>query len=107
MKERKSEEDETFAIDVAEEVYLKGREEPVRVNTTFELRKDSINRETPVEDVMGMATSHCLATFDVRAEHRYILSDQRHNKFIFLTDEVQGVSILAPDESTVLEALEA
>ena len=109
MKERKQDEtDETFQIDIPQEIYLRHRDEPIHINSTFVLRKDSIEQpDSPLEEVMHMATSHLLSTIDVVREHRYILSDQRHNKFILLTDELQGVSILAPDESTVKEALEA
>jgi hypothetical protein len=109
MKERRADEtDETFSIDIPQEIYLRYRDEPIHINSTFELRKDSIdNPDAPLQEVMHMATSHLLSTIDVVREHRYILSDRRHNKFILLTDELQGVSILAPDEQTVKDALEA
>lgn len=56
---------------------------------------------------MGIATQHLLATIDVVREHRHILSDGLQNKFIFLTDEVQAVSIMAPSNETLMHALEA
>ena len=110
MKQRGNGDDEpinTFTIDVEQEVYLRNRDEPVRVNTTFELLKESIDKDEPVVSVMNFATHHLLNTIDVVKEHRYMLSDSRHNKFIFLTDQIQAVSILAPDEKTISAALEA
>lgn len=108
MRERgnKDEATETFIIDLWQEIYLRGRDEPVRVNTTFELQKEGIDKDEPVASVMSFATSHLMSTIDVVREHRYMLSDRAHNKFVWLTDEIQGVSILAPSEETVLRAME-
>jgi hypothetical protein len=108
MKERGNNTDaETFTIDLAQEIYLRGREEPMRINSTFEIRKETLTEGHEIEDLMSIATTHLLATIDVVREHRYILSDRRFNKFISLTDEIQAVSILAPDEDTLFQALEA
>lgn len=107
MRERGSDNtEETFVIDLPQEIYLSGRDDPIRVNSTFELRKEMIDKDCPVADVMSIATKHLLATIDVVSEHRYILSDSRDNKFIFMTSELQAVSILAPDEETVRAAME-
>lgn len=99
--------EETFTIDLSQEFYLKGRDMPISVNSTFEMRKDMLDEGQEMEDVMGIATQHLLATIDVVREHRHILSDGNHNKFVFLTDEVQAVSILAPSKETLMHALEA
>ena len=107
MTPRGKENEETFVIDLEQEIYLRYRDEPLRVNTTFELLKESINTDEPVASVVNFATHHLMNTIDVVREHRYMLSDGRHNKFVFMTDDIQAVSILAPDEATVTSAMEA
>lgn len=91
---------------VTYEIYLKGREDPVRTNATFEFKKEMLTEGQELEDFMQVAVNHLLTTIDIVREHRYMLSDERFNKFIALTDEMQAVSILAPDEETLLKALE-
>lgn len=106
MHERNSPGGDTFEQTIVYEVYLKGRDEPVAVNATFELRKETLEDGKELEGMMQIATNHLMATLDVVREHRFILSDERFNKFVFLTEEMQAVSILAPDRDTLLEALE-
>jgi hypothetical protein len=108
MKDRGlPESEETVQIDVTYEIYLKHRDDPVNFNATFEVRKEAIRPGSEVEDVMNMATSQVFATIDVVREHRFILSDRNFNKGIFLTDDIQAVSILAPSEERIMEAMEA
>lgn len=97
---------ETFTIDLAQSVYIKGREEPINVNTTFVINKETIDADQPMASLMEIATNHLLRTIDVVREHRYILSDGRHSTFVFMTDEIQSVSLLAPDEETLFAAME-
>lgn len=107
MTERgKDETSETFTIDLDQLVYLRDREEPINVNTTFEIQRETMDADRPMECLMEIATNHLLRTIDVVREHRYILSDRRHNTFVFMTDEIQSVSLLAPDESTLFSAME-
>lgn len=98
--------EETFTIDLSQEFYLKERDEPIAVNSTYEIRKDVLDEGQEMEDLMGIATQHLLATIDVVGEHRHILSDGAQNKFVFFTDQIQAVSILAPSKETLMSALE-
>lgn len=108
MRERNnsSEPSDLAAINMTFEVYLKHRESPVNVNATFEIRKEVLKDGSELESLMQVAANHILSTIDVVAEHRLIFSDERFNKMFFMTDEIQAVSILAPDEETILKALE-
>lgn len=106
MHERNSPGGETFVQTITYEVYLKGRDEPIAVNGTFELRKDMLEDGKELEGMMQVALNHLLATVDVVREHRFTLSDERYNKFVFMTEEIQGVSILAPSRESLMQALE-
>lgn len=97
---------ETMVVNVSYEVYLKGREDPVRAVGCFEVRKDAISPEDPVESFMEIVSRHCLSTIDVVREHRFMLSDQLFNKSFFLTDHIQGISVAAPSESLLKELLQ-
>lgn len=108
MRDKKVQDSEdSLLIDVTYLVYLKERDEPVNFNATFEFHKNNIREGREVEDVMMMATNHLLSTIDVVSEHRFILSDVNFTKGIFLTEQIQAVSILSPSEETVLKAMEA
>lgn len=107
MKERGADpEAETAAIDVTYEIYLVGRDDPVSVNATFELRRDLMRTGHEVEDFQEQAINYALRTIDIVREHRLILSDRFYNKFIFKTDELQAVSILAPSPENLIRMLE-
>ena len=107
MKDRNNpEQTDVVAIHVMYEIYLKQRQEPVQVAATFAVNREHIRTETILEDFMQLATQHVLATVDVVSEHRIIFSDDHYNKFIFLTEEIQGISILAPTEETLLALVE-
>lgn len=100
-----SESSEKCQITVTYEIYLRSREEPVRPIATFEVRKDLL-QEDPVESFMQIAINHVLATIDIVREHRLILSDLNFNKSIILTDDIQGITIYAPSEENLRQALE-
>lgn len=107
MRPRDVPEESTVSIDVILSVYLKDRDDPIQTPVTYEIPKDVLKDEgDELSDFMQVCLQHILQTIDTVREHRLIFSDRRFNKFIFLTDEVQGISILAPDEETILKALE-
>ena len=106
MRPKGHEEEVKITITILEEFYLRYREDPVRVNVTYEIPVNLLEEGDEVADVMSVALSQLLSTIDVVREHRIIRSDGHNNKFVFLTDEVQGVSILAPTEETVMKAIE-
>lgn len=106
MRERNGPGGETIQQTIQYEVYLRGREEPISLNVSFELRKELFEEGQELDNLMQMATQHLLGTIDVVREHRWILSDEKFNKFVILADELQAVSILAPEEKTLMEALE-
>lgn len=95
-----------IVVNVDALIYLKYREEPVRQLVTFELDPAHLDAGSELEDFMQIAMRHILQTIDVVREHRLILSDERFNKGIFLTEHIQAITILAPDESTLLGLLE-
>lgn len=92
--------------DITYLVYLKGRDEPVNFNATLQFSREHLHEGTELQNLMDLAASHVLGTIDIVREHRYILSDRRFNKGIFLTDEIQAISILAPDEDHLKNILE-
>ena len=106
MRETNGPDGETAQIDVTYLVYLHGREDPVNVPATFDLRKEILNEGKELENFAQVAVNHILGTIDIVREHRLIFSDRLFNKFIFLTDQVQAVSVLVPDEQTLLRLLE-
>lgn len=99
--------DATVAIDVPLEIYLKGRDEAVNINVTYEIPTAVLSEGDELQGVMQIGLSNILSTIDIVREHRLIFSDSRFNKFVFLTDEVQAIALLAPDADTVRKALEA
>lgn len=96
----------TFIQAVSYEIYLAGREDPVRAMASFELPKAMLEEGRELASFMDIATNHTLQTIDVVREHRLLLSDERFNKFIALTDHIQAISILAPAEDTLMKALD-
>jgi len=50
---------------------------------------------------MQIVAVNILEPLDQKREHRVVFSDSRYNKFVVMTDEIQAVSILAPDEQEV------
>jgi hypothetical protein len=105
MKETNNNGDPKVRVNVDVLVYLKYREEPIRQLVTFELDPTHLDEDQELEDFMQIALRHVLATIDVVREHRLILSDERFNKGVFLTEQIQAISILAPDEETLLGLL--
>lgn len=107
MRQRHGEEGAAlFVQPVQYEIYLKGREDPVCALATFELNKEMLTEGRELEGFMEITTNHLLQTIDVVREHRFLLSDEKFNKFVVLTDHIQAVSILAPSEETLMRSLE-
>lgn len=106
LKDRNSESTDTITIDITYEVYLKGRDEPILTLATFELAREIFTEGQEVQDVVRCAENHIRATIDVVSEHRWFVSDGSFNKSIFLTDQIQAISIHAPSRETVMKALE-
>lgn len=102
---RRDEDADTFTQEVEYEVYLAGREDPVRVVGAFQLPREMLTEGKELESFMEITHNHLLQTIDVVREHRFQLSDARFNKFIAMTDHLQAISILAPSEQTFMEAL--
>ena len=105
MRERDRPEGDRAEIDIEYFIYLKQREDPINFIATFDLRKEVLREGQELEDMMQVAAQHILATIDVVGEHRLIFSDSKFNKFISMTEEVQGISIMAPEEETLLQQL--
>ena len=106
MKETNNESTGKVVVNVTYLVYLKGRDEPVNQIVSFELDPDHLETGAELESFMQIAIRHALSTLDVVREHRLILSDERFNKGIYLTDQIQAINILAPDEDNFLKLIE-
>jgi hypothetical protein len=87
-------------------IYLKHREEPINFNATLVFNREHLKDGREMRDLMELAKGHVLSTIDIVREHRYILSNDRFDKAIFLTEEVQAITILAPSEETLQKTLE-
>lgn len=98
----------TIILDVPFEIYLKGREEPVHFLGTYAIPAEILSeaQDAKLNDVMQVVIQHILGTIDTVGAHRLILSDRRESKFVVLTDSIASISVLAPDEATILKALE-
>lgn len=96
----------TFVMPVSYEIYLAGREDPVRAMAAFDLPRAMLEEGKELASFMEITTHHVLQTIDVVREHRLMLSDERFNKFIAMTDHIQAISILAPTDDTLMKALE-
>ena len=92
-------------IDTVYEFYLKGRDDPVQVPSTFEFNKDLLDDGVELSDFQSICVNTALSALDNRWTGRMVFSDRRFNKFVIFTDEVQAVSVLAPDEETILQAM--
>lgn len=99
--------DDLLRMTLPYEIYIVGREDPIRTTGTFEINKSILRDGEELESFMEIATNHLLQTIDVVREHRFMLSDERFNKTVVLTDHIQAVSIQAPDDATFMAALEA
>lgn len=93
-------------LDVHYEVYLRYRDDPILVLATFELdRSIFTSADEPFDVFIRMAQGHVLGNIDTH-EHRLVFEDGKSNTGIGLTDEIQWISILAPEKETFERALE-
>lgn len=91
-----------FTLDVDLEFFLRYREDPILVRTTFVMDREVLSdSDNPLETFMDYLESAVLSVLDTRGEERYVFSDERFNKRIISTAEIQGISILAPDLSNL------
>jgi hypothetical protein len=100
------EEAETVILDANTEVYLRHREDPVRVLCTFCFNREHLENDDPVESFMGIVTSTIRNAINDRTKPLLILSDGAGNKTVLESSEVQGISVQAPSTNTILEAME-
>lgn len=107
QKGQDASESELMVIDLPFEFYLKGRDDPVVIPTSWQIRREILNDEgDELMDFMQLCLLSMLEVIDTVGQHRIVLSDRKFNKSVILTDQVQGISLLAPEEETVLRALE-
>lgn len=99
--------DETpkIKVDVTMEIYLQGKDDPIRPVITFCFDRTRLEEGNELSSFMNIATLTLKEIWDRKSEPWFILSDRLFNKFVIPTDQVQGVSILAPD-SSLIQALE-
>lgn len=97
---------DVVALDISYELYLKHRDDPVRVLATFEIERANFTSGSELETLIEFAFNHVRTVVDLREQHRFIVSDRMLNKSVFMADQIQGYSILAPERATVLKALE-
>jgi|SRR5882672_10017141 len=108
MYERNMDEtDEKVVLPVDLEVFLAGREEPLRPRLTFVFKKEHLGEDDSekINLFMGIVSSTLTAVLDDRTEPRFVLSDEKSNKFMIQTDQVQAINLYAPTEE-IWKALE-
>lgn len=90
-------EQETHGLNMMLEVYVLNRTDPL----IWPMRMEINRKVTKVEQVMDFAYAHINAILDSRSEDHILLVDDRYNHHLIFRDQVQVVSIQAPDQSSI------
>lgn len=107
IRETEDHEGEKIVVTVPYEVYLAGRDDSIHAMGSFEIRKSIISEEYLIDSIMYYVLNHIRGTFETVGETRFVLSDERFNKFYFKADQIQAVSVSAPDEETIRQLMES
>lgn len=100
----------TIKVPVDFEFYLRNRVDPIQIHRiVFPVSRDTFEGqpEDDLEAFVDFCLQSILAVIDVRGEERFVFTDERQNKFIVKTSEIQSISVLAPDASTIQDLLDA
>lgn len=94
----------SIKLDIDVLVRLIGQDEPMVCRTTISLPLALIENEDDVDVLelyMTQAEMFILEVLDTVSEHRFLFRDSRENVHIAVRDQVQCISILAPDLDTI------
>lgn len=94
-----------IAIELVHEFYLKDRDDPYQARFRLMVGPDQL-AEAGVSGLMATAQHHLDEMLFTRGAVSITLSDERKNYYTVLVDEIQSVSILAPDPETIDRLLE-
>lgn len=89
--------DETHRLNLMLEVYVKYRDEPI----SWPMVMDITPAVTTVEQVMDFAYARINGILDSRSEDHLLLVDERMSHHMVFRDQLQVISILAPDKSSI------
>lgn len=88
---------EIAGLNLMLEVYLRERDEPLH----WPMRLDITPNVTRVEQVMDYAYARINGILDSRSEDHLLLVDENHNHHLIFRDQLQVISILAPDQASI------
>jgi len=89
---------EYITVELMVEFYLRHRPDPIQTLVAFLINKEHLEEGQELKRFMQIAAANFLSSLDTKGELRVVLSDARFNKQIIMLDEIQAVSILAPDD---------
>jgi hypothetical protein len=98
--------DERIKVDTLFEFYLRHRDDALQVPLTFNFNRELLDEGAELADFQSVCVNTVLSILDAKAGTRMVFSDRKFNKFVIMTDDVQAVSILAPEEATIMRAIE-
>jgi len=93
-------------LDVELEVYLRYREDPLRVVGTFYFSQEHLHEDDLVESFMAIVANTLKSVHLDRAQPLAVFSDGPGNKFVIEAGEIQAVSALAPSANSIMKAIE-
>ena len=97
---------ETVTLDAHVEVYLRHREDPVRLLATFQFQREHLREDAPGDSFLGIVNATVSDALNDRSQPLLYLSDDMGTEVMVETAEVQAVSVHAPETNTILEAME-
>lgn len=89
--------DEFLPVSLMAEFTLRDREQTLHVPLKVNVHQDW-SEQASVHDLMNIAAEMILEPIDTVGQHRLVLTDTRHSKYIVFLDEVQAILIHAPDQ---------
>jgi hypothetical protein len=104
----------TVTLDLQMLVYVRGREDPINFLGSFCFQRAHLEEEvdddgdptTARKSFMDIAGNTVKSVLLDRSAPLAVLSDRNESMFIIQTDEIQGVSLLAPAPNTIMDAME-
>lgn len=107
LEEANDGDEKMIVLDLQVEFYLKARAEPVQAFVTYRIKAQHLDPGDEVMDFMNIVTASLLNDLDKSSAHLLILSDRRWNKQVIFQDQIQSISLLAPDNDKILELINA
>lgn len=99
---------EAIDFDIMVEFYLRHRDDPLYRLMSVSVSPSAIERhgsEAVIHTIMVQATTDLLDSIDTKGQTRFVVVDAKHNHHIVMVDELQSITILAPDEDMMEQRL--